>query len=226
MGATCDPVAPGTAHPSATPSQLARGSAANRRLCHHGGMPAIGHRHANDDVHTPDAADPHERLHHESPDAAVQSALAALRARGERVTNARRAVLDVLARTHKHVSADQVASLLEGGHPRVHRATVYRTLDLLADRGIVSSVHAIGAAIVYHFAAPPPEHEHLHAHCRECGDVVMVPADCLDVAAVEILRVAGLAIEPRRSTLVGMCVRCAAADQPISTKMTSIALFP
>lgn len=80
-------------------------------------------------------------------------------------------MLAVLAGTSDHLSADSVVALLESTDPGVHRATVYRTLDVLADLGIVSHRHAGGGATVYHFAADPAGHEHLHAHCRECGEV-------------------------------------------------------
>ncbi|MET0713493.1 MAG: transcriptional repressor [Mycetocola sp.] len=142
------------------------------------------------------------------------------------MTTARRAVLDVLARTHEYVSADHVVSMLTGGGSMVHRATVYRTLDVLANQGIVSAVHVPGGATAYHFATDTPGHEHLHAHCRECGRVVVIPVDSLDIAADEVLRVTGLAIEPMQSTIVGLCAVCTQPDQSMSTKMTSIALLP
>nr|WP_162241196.1 Fur family transcriptional regulator [Leifsonia sp. Leaf325] len=185
---------------------------------HHGASPSTGQ--------TSDAADPHEDLHHEAPETSVELALAALRSRGERVTIARRAVLDVLARTHEYVSADHVVSMLADGTPVVHRATVYRTLDVLSNRGIVAAVHVPGGATMYHFAAGTPGHEHLHAHCRVCRRVVVIPADSLDVAAERILDSTGLAIGPMQSVIVGVCAQCAEADQSMSTKTTSIALLP
>jgi len=146
-----------------------------------------------------------------SPDAAVDAAIAALRAHGERVTGARRAVLEVLARTHEHVSADQVVTMLESSHPHVHRATVYRTLDMLTDLGVVSHLHASGGATVYHLAASPAGSEHLHAHCRLCGEVIVIPADALAAASGHITKETGFRLEPEQSTLVGVCADCAGA---------------
>ncbi len=168
-----------------------------------------GHTHGTPPAR--DSTDPHAGLHHDSPERAEQAGIAALRDHGERVTDARRAVLGVLARTHEHVSADHVVALLEHGDPRVHRATVYRTLEVLAERGIVSSLHTAGGATAYHLATPAPGHEHLHAYCRVCGDVVVIPADCLDEAVREVTRVSGLTIDPQQSTLIGVCARCAEA---------------
>ncbi|MGX5697588.1 Fur family transcriptional regulator [Agromyces soli] len=150
----------------------------------------------------------HERLHEALPQAAFETALASLRARGERVTEGRRAVLRALAATSEHLTAEQVVSALESTDPGVHRATVYRTLDVLAELGIVSSVHVSGGANLYHLAASPAGHEHLHAHCRSCGAVVVLPADALDAVVERAHRLAGFRLEASQSTLVGTCARC------------------
>ena len=189
-------------------------------------MLATHHGPTHHAAYTSDAADLHEGLHQESPEGSIELALAALRSRGERVTTARRAVLDVLARTHEYVSADHVVAMLTGGQPVVHRATVYRTLDVLANQGIVSAVHVPGGATAYHFAADTPGHEHLHAHCRACGRVVVIAVGSLDIAAEEVVRATGFVIEPMQSTIVGMCAQCTLGGQSMSTKMTSIALLP
>lgn len=178
--------------------------------------------HDHGDHHGDHHGDAHVSLHHEPPETAVQSAVQALRAHGERVTDARRAVLDVLARTHEHVSADHVVALLEHGHPHVHRATVYRTLDVLSEYGIVSSLRSPGGATTYHFATPSPGHEHLHAHCRICGDVVVIEADCLDEVTRKVAQASGLTIEPQQSTLVGVCARCAADARAAGGAVTPV----
>jgi Fur family ferric uptake transcriptional regulator len=151
----------------------------------------------------------HEHLHRGAADAALLAAIEALRERGERVTLARRAVLEVLARTHEHVSADDLAVLLEDTHPSVHRASVYRTLDLLTRLGIVSHIHAGAGATVYHLAAAAG-HEHLHAHCRLCGSVVVVPADALATTSARVVSATGFRVEPAQSALVGVCAECSA----------------
>lgn len=152
----------------------------------------------------------HAHLHRASSDAALLAALTALRESGERVTTARRAVLETLARTHEHVSADDVAALLEASRPPVHRASVYRTLELLTRLGIATHLHAGTGATVYHLASSPAGHEHLHARCRGCGDVFVVPADALDDAVDRVAAETGFRIEPGQSALAGLCAGCTA----------------
>ena len=81
------------------------------------------------------------------------AALARLRARGERVTPGRRAVLDVLSREPGHIDADAVAALVDEVEPGIHRATIYRSLQALVDADIVTHTHVPGGATIYHLAA-------------------------------------------------------------------------
>lgn len=150
----------------------------------------------------------HERLHARTADHAVDAAVRALRERGERVTAPRKAVLEALAGRSDHLTADEVSALLEGTD--VHRATVYRTLDVLAAAGVVSHRHGAGGATRYHLAAVAEGAEHLHGHCRSCGVVVVLPADALDDAAVRLHDSVGFSLEAEQCTLVGLCADCAA----------------
>jgi len=153
--------------------------------------------------------DSHAELHGHAHDDAVESALATLRTIGERVTSPRRAVIDVLAHSHDHVTAEQVSAAIGDG---VHRATVYRTLDHLAELGIVSAMRS-GDATGYHLAVTALGHEHLHARCRRCGRVVVLPVNSLQ-GAVDRLRHARLfRLDPAQSDLVGICETCASADR-------------
>ncbi len=124
------------------------------------------------------------------------------------MTAPRRAVLEALAGRSDHLTADEVSLLLERAD--VHRATVYRTLDMLSAAGVVSHRHTAGGATRYHLAAAPEGGEHLHGHCRECGTVAVLPADALAGTAARLREAAGFRLEPEQSTLVGLCAECAA----------------
>ncbi len=149
--------------------------------------------------------DSHAELHGHAHEDAVETALATLRSIGERVTEPRRAVIGVLARSHEHVAAEAVAASVG---TRVHRATVYRTLDRLAELGIVSAMRT-GEATCYHLAVTASGHEHLHARCRLCDRVVVLPVNSLQ-GSVDRLRHARLfRLDPVQSELVGICEDCA-----------------
>lgn len=153
--------------------------------------------------------DSHARLHHGDPAAVVEVALDVLRDTGERVTEPRRVVIEVLAITTQPIGAEQLVAAIEAIDPGIHRATVYRTLDLFSDLGIVSQLQSASGAALYHLAAVVHGHEHLHGRCRECGRIVDLPADALDDATA---RLAGtFRLEPGKSALVGLCSACARA---------------
>jgi Fur family transcriptional regulator, ferric uptake regulator len=152
----------------------------------------------------------HEALHAASRSAAVGAAIAALRVRGERVTAPRQAVLQVFAAHPAPLSAEDVAAALDGGD--VHRATVYRTLDLLVAAGVVTHARAAGGAARYHLTVTGTTHEHLHGHCRECGTVVPLPVDALDATAVRLRETTGFSLDARQSSLAGRCRACRAGS--------------
>src|SRR5262245_60542716 len=108
-----------------------------------------------------------------APNAAlVDRSLEALRADGQRITTARRAVIELLASTSEHLNAEQVAPRVRRAHPSVHVSTVYRTLESLARLGLVDHVHPGHGAAFFHLAR-----SHQHLVCEQCGAVSDVPID-------------------------------------------------
>lgn len=100
--------------------------------------------------------------------------IATLRSEGYRITDARRAVCEVIAEAHEeHLSAADVhrrASAHAG--KRVDRATVYRTLEVLEDTGLLAHSHLGHGPAVYHLA---DEAGHQHLICRLCGRTLTLP---------------------------------------------------
>lgn len=143
---------------------------------------------------------------------AAADALDRLRTHGQRVTVARRAVIEVLAETDGHPSAEQVSAAIEGRVPGVHLATVYRTLETLADLGIVAHVHVGHGTTAYHLTETMGRGGHLHAQCRSCRRVFDLPPDTLDDVTERLARDTGFALDPRHVALSGICADCRAAE--------------
>lgn len=137
----------------------------------------------------------------------LRSAVARLRADGDRVTPARVAVLRTLAGTDEHLSADEIGVRVRELEPAVHQATVYRTLDALSRSGIVAHVHLPHGPATYHLAAPEA-HPHLHLSCRDCDTVLDAPEDLLTEARARLLDEFGFALDPSHVALTGRCARC------------------
>ncbi len=160
----------------------------------------------------------------------VASALARMRACGERVTPARRAVLRVLDladRADEHLTAEIIGARVTDLAPNVHRATVYRTLTSLAEGGFLTQVHLGGAATIYHLDAPSATAEtdpaasdrqpegssdtgHAHVRCISCGRVLDVPPNAFDSLTARLADGIGFALDPGRTALLGTCRDCRA----------------
>jgi len=131
-----------------------------------------------------------------------------LRARGERMTRPRRAVLRALAAHGTHVCAEDVLAEVTRLDPGVHRASVYRALEALSGAGIVQHVHVGHGGTAYHLRTG--DREHVHAQCRSCGAVIDLPDDALDGVAARLEADHGFAMDPGHVALSGTCTRCRA----------------
>src|SRR5918997_2007100 len=90
----------------------------------------------------------------------------ALRRRGMRWTPQRRTVVEALAASDGHVTGAELVEGCRAVDPSTTPSTVYRTLDVLEDLGIVSHSHGPGGRQEFHVG---PTADHAHIVCRSCG---------------------------------------------------------
>jgi len=90
----------------------------------------------------------------------VEALNEACRSRGIKLTGQRRAISEVMAGARDHPSATQIHELVTRKHPRISLATVYRTLSVLRDAGIVDE-HRFGEGRCHYELADGPHHDHL-----------------------------------------------------------------
>jgi Fur family transcriptional regulator, ferric uptake regulator len=126
--------------------------------------------------------------------------------RGVRVTPPPRAVLESLAALGSHVTAEALHEDARGRHPALSASSVYRTMDLLHELGIVSHVHLGHGPAEYHLVVD----DHAHAVCDACGAVAEVPATVTDAFADEVSARLGFELDLGHFALTGRCRRCAA----------------
>ncbi|TAK31213.1 MAG: transcriptional repressor [Chloroflexota bacterium] len=128
-----------------------------------------------------------------------------LRQRGLRCTAQRLAVLKVLDETPHHLSAQEVLSAVRQDLPRVGLATIYRTLELLADLGLVARVHLVDGCHRYTAASSGHRHQLI---CSRCGLVVEFGECALSGLTETIARRTEFAIEGHWLQLYGRCRDC------------------
>jgi Fe2+ or Zn2+ uptake regulation protein len=94
-----------------------------------------------------------------------QSIEGRMRAAGMRVTPQRFAVLEYLAGTHEHPTAEQIGVAVNSRFPTASRASVYNVLHALRDAGMVHEIYLDDAVARYDANLAP----HHHFICRACG---------------------------------------------------------
>ncbi|MGH2840834.1 MAG: Fur family transcriptional regulator [Solirubrobacteraceae bacterium] len=132
-----------------------------------------------------------------------QDLIPALRDRGMRVTSQRVLVHRALRELDRHVTAEELLDAVSDRLPNVSLPTIYATLDLLEDLGMVRRVQRAGTTLF-----DPRTDSHHHLICTECGSIEDVDSE-LDTAAIE--RAAGQrGFEHERVEAVvhGRCAGC------------------
>jgi Fur family transcriptional regulator, iron response regulator len=108
----------------------------------------------------------------------------ALRAHGIQPSAQRVAVADYVLHTTAHPSADQVWAEVRRVFPMVSRATVYNTLHLFAEKGLLRELVLAEGRIVF----DPKIERHHHFLDEQTGEIVDIPWSALDVRKVDALR--------------------------------------
>lgn len=127
---------------------------------------------------------------------------AALRGRGLRATPQREQVYAVVRRLG-HATPERISEAL----PEVDLTTVYRTLELLEELGLVRHTHLDHRAPAYR----PADDDHVHVVCHECGDVVDLPAAIADDLERRLRDERGFELDRAHLAVFGRCASCAAA---------------
>ncbi len=135
----------------------------------------------------------------------VDEALDQLRADGERITTARRVVLEQLSAAEgQHLTAEALAELVQSDHPDIHLSTIYRTLDFLTGAGILVDVRIGRGPAAYHFAGDA----HHHAVCEVCGQLIELGPEVLAPVTAQLEADHGFSAHPSHIVFRGLCRDC------------------
>ena len=143
--------------------------------------------------------------HHSGPRAADWHAT--LREKGYRLTPQRELVLRAVERLG-HATPDEVLAAVHEESRAVNISTVYRTLELLEELGLVRHTHITDRAPTYHSAAGPA---HVHLVCRSCKAVSEVDRDVIDPVTRTLHEEYGFTTDVGHLTIFGTCAACAAS---------------
>ncbi len=129
-----------------------------------------------------------------------------LQRKGHRNTRARRELVSHIFSYRGHFTAEELLSEVERHGVRASRATVYRTLTLLVEAGLLRTIR-FGDADAYEHHYGIPAHDHLY--CTQCGKIIEIQLNELDSLLAQVARQHRFAISSHRLIVTGLCKDCA-----------------
>ncbi|GAA3122015.1 transcriptional repressor [Planomonospora alba] len=127
-----------------------------------------------------------------------------LRARGYRVTPQRQLVLEAV-KALEHATPEEICTRVRETARGVNISTVYRTLELLEELGMVTHTHLGHGAPTYHLAS---DADHVHVVCRVCGEISEVRPDLVQPLVDGLESELGFATDVHHLTVFGRCRNC------------------
>ena len=138
----------------------------------------------------------------------VESALAAMRAGGLRVSAARRLVVEALFAAGGPVSASEIADGLGGRVSRSDITSVYRNLETLEQAGLVRHVHLGHGPGVYMLAGRARSG---YVLCKRCATVRVLDAEALESVRDAVRAATGFEARFSHFPIAGLCPACASS---------------
>jgi Fe2+ or Zn2+ uptake regulation protein len=127
-----------------------------------------------------------------------------LRARGQRVTSQRLVILRELRRRAHHATADEIRRAVSDELPGTSTPTIYATLDLLVELGLIRRIDPGTGASLYDARTEP--HEHLV--CDRCGTIEDLDVEIDTARVLEAAARAGYAAQRAELVIHGHCPAC------------------
>jgi Fe2+ or Zn2+ uptake regulation protein len=128
-----------------------------------------------------------------------------LRAAHKRITPQRRLVLGILADADRHLDAQDIYERGRSQDARLSLSTVYRTLSVLKETGVIRELHLDQD---HHHYELDERDEHSHLVCLSCGRVIEVDSEPFAEAAAAVGDTHGFEIASAQVELAGYCARC------------------
>ena len=128
-----------------------------------------------------------------------------LRDKGHRLTPQRMMVLEAMEASDAHISAEEIHTQVRAKYPYINISTVYRTLELLKELGLVTETDLGSGRFLYHLAGKAHHH---HLVCRRCGKNMDVEDSLLQWLHEELVAKCGFAADLQHLAIFGTCRQC------------------
>ena len=141
-------------------------------------------------------------------EAAGDGLLAELRARGYRLTPQRQLVLEAVS-VLGHATPEEIATSVRRTAAAVNISTVYRTLELLEELGLVRHTHLGHGAPTFSLST---DDDHVHLVCRDCGSVQEAPPEVVAPVVEQLAATRGFQVDVGHLAVFGRCAQCAGSS--------------
>ncbi|MBL8209936.1 MAG: transcriptional repressor [Bryobacterales bacterium] len=131
-----------------------------------------------------------------------------LKSRGLRLTRQRKILLELIDGSGKHLDAEQLYQMAQKIDPKLNRVTVYRTLKMLKQGGLVDELDLMHQKGDQHFYETRLKGEHAHIICLRCGRVEEFFGDPLQKLRKQVEAHFGFEILITRTEIGGYCSHC------------------
>ena len=128
--------------------------------------------------------------------------------RGLRLTRQRKILLDLIDKTGQHLDAERLYQMAKEKDPKLNRVTVYRTLKLLKEGGLVDELDLMHQAGEQHYYETRRKQEHAHVICLACGKVEEFFGEPLQRLRKQVESHFGFQIVLARTEMGGYCSHC------------------
>ena len=114
-------------------------------------------------------------------------------------------VLDALHSVDSHISAEEIYAKVKAKYPYANISTVYRTLELLKELGLVTEIDLDDGRVRYHLAEKGHHH---HLVCSKCGSVIDLPESSLLKLTQALAHDYQFQADLRHLAIFGLCANC------------------
>src|SRR3954462_11968294 len=128
--------------------------------------------------------------------------------KGVRLTRQRQILLELIDQSGEHLDAEKLFQMAKEKDPKLNRVTVYRTLKLLKEGGLVDELDLMHYGGDQHYYETRTKQEHAHVICLRCGKVEEFFGDPLQKLRRQIEAHFGFQIVLARTEVGGYCSHC------------------
>ncbi len=131
-----------------------------------------------------------------------------LHERGVRMTAQRRLLVSIIQDSPRHLDAATLLKIAKQKDSAVDRATVYRTIALLKNLGLIDELDLMHLEGEKHYYEAKTNWDHCHIACFQCGAILEYASSSFERLKQDIAKRSGFQIRVVRLEVGGLCERC------------------